>query len=59
MNKYKSELTWDRICKQIGKKLFEPTPRTRFGRLLQSSKSEKTQKRGLANESDTRLRRKN
>ena len=38
MNKDKPELTWDRICKQIGKKRFEPTPRTNFGRLLQSSK---------------------
>ena len=52
MNKDKLELTWDRICQQIGKKRFEPTPRTRFGRLLQSSKPEKT-KKGLANESDT------
>ena len=34
----KPELTWDRICKQIGKKRFEPTPRTRVGRVLQSSK---------------------
>ena len=34
----KLELTWDRICKQIGKKRFEPTPRTRVGRVLQSSK---------------------
>ena len=38
MNKDKPELPWDRICQQIGKKRFEPTPRTRFGRLLQSSK---------------------
>ena len=44
MNKIKSELTWDGICQQIGKRRFEPTPRTRFGRLLQSSKSEKTKK---------------
>ena len=34
----KQELTWDRICQQIGKKRFEQNPRTRFGRLLQSSK---------------------
>lgn len=53
MNKDKPELTWDRICQQIGKKRFEPTPRTRFGRLLKSSRSDKTQKKGLANESDT------
>ena len=38
MNRDKPELTWDRVCKQIGKKRFEPTPRTRFGRLLKSSK---------------------
>ena len=44
MNKDKPELTWDRICQQIGKKRFEPNSRTRFGRLLQSSKSEKTKK---------------
>ena len=49
----KPELTWDRICKQIGKKRFEPTPRTRLGRLLKSNIPEKMQKRGLANESDT------
>ena len=40
----KPELTWDRICQQVGKKRFEPTPRTRFGRLLQSSKPRKTRK---------------
>jgi hypothetical protein len=34
----KPELTWDRICQQVGKKRFEPTPRTHFGRLLKSSK---------------------
>ena len=39
MNKDKLELTWDRICQQIGKKRFEPTPRTKFGRLLKSSKT--------------------
>jgi hypothetical protein len=44
MNKDKPELTWDRICQQVGKKRFEQTPRTRFGRLLQSSKLERTKK---------------
>ena len=34
----KPELTWDRICKQVGKKRSEPNPRTKFGRLLKSSK---------------------
>ena len=38
MNKDKPELTWDIICKQIGKKRFQPTPRTHFGRLLRFSK---------------------
>ena len=38
MNKDKPELTWDRICKQVGKKRFDSTPRTKFGRLLKSSK---------------------
>ena len=53
MNKDKPELTWDRICQQIGKKRFEPTPRTRLGRLLKSTRPEKMQKRGLTNESNT------
>ena len=53
MNKDKSGLTWDKICKQIGKKRFEPTPRTRLGRLLKSSRPEKTQERGLTNEGNT------
>ena len=44
MNKDKPELTWEKICQQIGKKRFEPTPRTRFGRLLQSSKPGRTKK---------------
>ena len=39
----KPELTWDRICEQVGKKRFEPTPRTYFGRLLESSKTVETQ----------------
>ena len=34
----KPELSWDRICKQVEKKRFDSTPRTYFGRLLQSSK---------------------
>ena len=51
MNKDKPELTWNRICQQIGKKRFKPTPRTRFGRLFQFSKPER--KKGLADESDT------
>jgi len=38
MNKDKPELTWDIICKQIGKKRFQLTPRTHFGRLLRFSK---------------------
>ena len=42
----KPELTWDRICKQIGKKRLEPTPRTRLGRLLKSSKPERAKKGG-------------
>ena len=44
----KPELTWDRVCQQVGKKRFDSTPRTRFGRLLQSSKPERTQKRGVS-----------
>ena len=59
MNKDKPELTWDRICQQIGKKRFGPTPRTRHGRLLKSSRPEKMQNRGLTNESNTWLRREN
>jgi len=39
MNKDKPELSWDKICKQVGKKRFEPNPRTKFGRLLKSSKT--------------------
>ena len=41
----KPELTWDRICKQIGKKRFEPTPRTKFGLLLKSSKPSENSKK--------------
>jgi hypothetical protein len=34
----KPELTWDRICQQVGKERFNATPRTHFGRLVKSSK---------------------
>ena len=34
----KPELTWYRICQQVGKKRIDRTPRTYFGRLLESSK---------------------
>jgi hypothetical protein len=44
MNRDKPELTWDGICKQIGKKRFDPTPKTRLGRLLKSSGPERTKK---------------
>ena len=53
MNKDKSEVTWDRICQQVGKKRFDTTPSTYFGRLLRSSRPEKIQKRRVADESDT------
>ena len=49
----KPELTWDRICKQIGKKQFEPTSRIRLGRLFKFSRPDKTKKRGPKNEIDT------
>jgi len=58
MNKDKREPTWDRICQQVGKKRFDPNPRTYFGRLLRSSRPERIQKRRVADESDTWLRRK-
>ena len=35
----KPELTWDRICQQVGKKRIDRTPRTYFGRLLESAKT--------------------
>ena len=41
----KPELTWDRNCEQVGKKRFEPTPRTYFGRLLESSKPSENSKK--------------
>ena len=49
----KPELTWDKICQQVGKKRFNATPRTHFGRLLKSSKSEQTPKRKIKNEDYT------
>lgn len=32
----KPELTWDRICEQVGKKRIDRTPRDRFGQPLKS-----------------------
>ena len=52
MNKDKPELTWERIYKQIDKKRFELTQRTRLGRLLKSSKPERA-KKGVKNEGNT------
>ena len=36
----KPELTYDKICKQIGKKRIDRNPKTRFGIQLQKSKPE-------------------
>jgi hypothetical protein len=41
----KPELTWDRICQQVGKKRFNATPRTPFGRLLKFSKPTENRKK--------------
>ena len=35
----KPELTWDRICEQIGKKRIDPTARDIFGKPLDTSSS--------------------
>ena len=41
----KPELTWDKICQQVGKKRFDSIPKTHFGRLLQSSKPTENSKK--------------
>lgn len=53
MNKDKTEVTWDRICQQVGKKRFVTTPSAYFGRLLRSSRPDRIRKRRVADESDT------
>ena len=46
----KSELTWDRICEQIGKKRIDPTARDIFGKPLDSSSSTTNQDKEKTND---------
>lgn len=46
----KPELTWDRICEQVGKKRIDRTPRDRFGQPLDSSSSTTNQDKEKSND---------
>ena len=46
----KPELTWDRICEQVGKKRIDRTPRDIFGQPLESSSSTETQDKEKTND---------
>ena len=39
----KQEITWDRICEQVGKPRIDRTPRDIFGKPLDSPSSSETQ----------------
>ena len=46
----KPEITWDRICEQVGKKRIDRTPRDIFGQPLKSSSSTEIQDKEKSND---------